>query len=236
MFESLSTIFNILIYKPILNALVFLYNVLGNFGLSIIILTIIIKLILDPLNKKSIESQKAMTEIQPKIKEIQKKYKDNKEEQGRELLKLYKDANFNPFAGILVLFLQLPIIWALFMVFKTNLDLNAIAPSIYSFISIPQSINYYFLGVNLAEPNIFIAIITAAAQFIQTKTMIPSPPNNKEEKTDMEQAAEMMQKQMVFLAPIITFFVLFKLPAALGLYWCLSTILNIIQQKRIYKK
>jgi len=236
MFESLSTIFNILIYKPILNALVFLYNVLGNFGLSIIILTIIIKLILDPLNKKSIESQKAMTEIQPKIKEIQKKYKDNKEEQGRELLKLYKDANFNPFAGILVLFLQLPIIWALFMVFKTNLDLNAIAPSIYSFISIPQSINYYFLGVNLAEPNIFIAIITAVAQFIQTKTMIPSTPNNKEEKTDMEQAAEMMQKQMVFLAPIITFFVLFKLPAALGLYWCLSTILNVIQQKRIYKK
>lgn len=236
MFESLSTIFNILIYKPILNALVFLYNVLGNFGLSIIILTIIIKLILDPLNKKSIESQKAMTEIQPKIKEIQKKYKDNKEEQGRELLKLYKDANFNPFAGILVLFLQLPIIWALFMVFKTNLDLNAIAPSIYSFISIPQSINYYFLGVNLAEPNIFIAIITAVAQFIQTKTMVPSTPNNKEEKTDMEQAAEMMQKQMVFLAPIITFFVLFKLPAALGLYWCLSTILNIIQQKRIYKK
>lgn len=236
MFESLSTIFNILIYKPILNALVFLYNVLGNFGLSIIILTIIIKLILDPLNKKSIESQKAMTEIQPKIKEIQKKYKDNKEEQGRELLKLYKDANFNPFAGILVLFLQLPIIWALFMVFKTNLDLNAIAPSIYSFISIPQSINYYFLGVNLAEPNIFIAIITAAAQFIQTKTMVPSTPNNKEEKTDMEQAAEMMQKQMVFLAPIITFFVLFKLPAALGLYWCLSTILNVIQQKRIYKK
>ncbi|HOC53691.1 MAG TPA: YidC/Oxa1 family membrane protein insertase [Candidatus Pacearchaeota archaeon] len=236
MFESLSTIFNILIYKPILNALVFLYNVLGNFGLSIIILTIIIKLILDPLNKKSIESQKAMTEIQPKIKEIQKKYKDNKEEQGRELLKLYKDANFNPFAGILVLFLQLPIIWALFMVFKTNLDLNAIAPSIYSFISIPQSINYYFLGVNLAEPNIFIAIITAVAQFIQTKTMVPSTPNNKEEKTDMEQAAEMMQKQMVFLAPIITFFVLFKLPAALGLYWCLSTILNVIQQKRIYKK
>ena len=88
----------------------------------------------------------------------------------------------------------------------------------------------------VAIPNFLLALLAGIAQFIQTKTMVPSTPNNKEEKTDMEQAAEMMQKQMVFLAPIITFFVLFKLPAALGLYWCLSTILNVIQQKRIYKK
>lgn len=236
MFEIFSTIFNVLIYEPILNFLILLYNLLGNFGLAVIVLTIVIKLALNPLNQKSIESQKMMAEMQPKIKEIQKKYKDNKEEQGRELLKLYQDTKFNPFAGIFVVFLQLPILWALFRIFKSNIELDKIGSILYPFISAPSAINYNFLGVNLAEASIGVALITAIAQYFQAKTMQMPKKQSDKEKDQMEQISEMMQKQMMLIIPVFTFFILFKLPAALGLYWFLITVLNIIQQRKIYSK
>jgi len=237
MFEIIGTIFNVCLYQPLLNFLVLLYNFLGNFGLSIIVLTIIIKVATNPLNKKSLESQKKMTEMQPLIKELQKKYKD-KEQQGRELLKLYQEHKFNPFAGILVLFLQLPILWALFSVFQAGIEISKIGPFIYSFIPVPETINPMFLSVDLSQPSILIAIITAVTQFIQVKTT-PMQPAKKEgdgEKDQMEQMTEMIQKQTLFIIPIITFFVLFKLPAALGLYWMLTTVLNIFQQRKIFNK
>lgn len=236
MFEIFFTIFNVLIYEPILNFLIFLYNILGNFGLAVIALTLIIKLVLNPLNQKSIESQKMMAEMQPKIKEIQKKYKDNKEEQGRELLKLYQEAKFNPFAGMFVVFLQLPILWALFKIFKSNIELDKLGSILYPFVSIPDVINYSFLGINLSEASIGVALITAVAQYFQAKTMQLPKKQDSKEKDQMEQISEMMQKQMMLIIPVFTFFILFKLPAALGLYWSLTTILNIFQQRKIFNK
>lgn len=213
-------IFDIYLYQPLLKFLLFLYNITGNFGVTVIILTILIKLILNPLNKKSLESQKMMAIMQPKIKEIQNKYKD-KEQQGREMLKLYQETKFNPFSGIFLLFLQLPILYALFLVFKTAL---------------PEAINPMFLGINLSQPNIYLAIITAIAQYYQAKTATPPIKKQEGEKKDtMEQTSEMIQKQMVFFIPVITFFVLFNLPSSLGLYWLLTTILNTIQQRQIFK-
>ncbi|MDD3292657.1 MAG: YidC/Oxa1 family membrane protein insertase [Candidatus Pacebacteria bacterium] len=237
MFEIIGNIFNVCLYQPLLNFLVLLYNFLGNFGLSIIVLTLIIKVATNPLNKKSLESQKKMTEMQPLIKELQKKYKD-KEQQGRELLKLYQEHKFNPFAGILVLFLQLPILWALFRVFQAGIEISKIGPFIYSFIPVPEIINPMFLSIDLSQPSILIAIITAVTQFIQVKTtpMQPAKKEGDKEKDQMEQMTEMIQKQTLFIIPIITFFVLFKLPAALGLYWMLTTILNIFQQRKIFNK
>jgi len=98
MFEFFSSIFNTVLYQPILNLLIWLYGLVNNFGLAIIILTLLIKALLNPLNKKALESQKMMAEIQPRIKEIQNKFKDT-EKQGRELLNLYRETKFNPFPG-----------------------------------------------------------------------------------------------------------------------------------------
>jgi YidC/Oxa1 family membrane protein insertase len=213
-------IFDIYLYQPLLKFLLFLYSITGNFGLTVIILTVLIKLLLNPLNKRALESQKMMAEIQPRIKEIQKKYKD-KEQQGREMLKLYKETKFNPFSGIFLLFLQIPILYALFMVFKSTL---------------PATVNPMFFSVNLSQPNMYLAIITAIAQYFQAKTA-QSPIKKQEggEKDQMEQISETMQKQMVLFIPAITFFVLFNLPSALGLYWLITTVLNTIQQRQIFK-
>ncbi|MDD3170168.1 MAG: YidC/Oxa1 family membrane protein insertase [Candidatus Paceibacterota bacterium] len=232
MFEFFSTIFNTVLYQPILNLLVWLYGVIGNFGWAIIALTLIVKIILNPLNQRALESQKTMMEMQPRIKELQNKFK-NKEQQGRELLKLYQETKFNPFSGIFLLFLQLPVLWALFRVFQSGLDFEKTNGLLYSFISLPQAINPYFLTINLAEPSIFLAGITAVVQYLQTKTAaLPQA----ESKDQAERVSQMVQKQTMLFIPAFTFFILFKLPAAIALYWSLTTVLNIIQQRKIFKK
>jgi YidC/Oxa1 family membrane protein insertase len=233
MFEIFSTIFNTVIYQPIFNFLIFIYGVVGNFGLSIIILTLIIKIILGPLNKKSIESQKMMAEMQPKIKEIQKKYKD-KEQQGRELLKLYQETKFNPFSGFFLLFLQIPILFALFRIFQSEINFEKISALIYPFMSAPQSIDYIFLGINLSQPNIFLAFLTAIVQFLQIKTSALPAKKDQKPEDQMEEVSQMVQKQTMIFIPVFTFIILFNLPSALGLYWSITTVLNIIQQRKIY--
>jgi len=236
MFEFFSTIFNTALYQPILNLLIWLYGIIGNFGVAIIVLTLIIKILLNPLNRRALESQKMMMEIQPRIKEIQNKFKD-KEQQGREMLKLYQETKFNPFSGIFLLFLQLPVLWALFRVFQSGLDFEKTSGLLYSFVSLPQAINPYFLTINLAEPSIFLAAITAIVQYIQTKTAaLPQPESKEKSKDQMEQVSQMVQKQTMLFIPAFTFFILFNLPSAIALYWSLTTILNIIQQRQIFKK
>ena len=102
-------IFNAIIYLPLYNLLVFVYDVLPfhDFGVAIIVVTLLIKFALFPLSKKQIESQKKMQEMQPKIKEVQNKHKDDKEKQSRALMELYKEHKTNPFSGCLPMVAQL---------------------------------------------------------------------------------------------------------------------------------
>lgn len=216
-----------------LNFLILIYIYTNNFGIAVIGLTLLVKLVTNPLNKKALESQKAMAEIQPRLKEIQNKHKDSQEKQAQEMMALYKEKKFNPFSGIFLLFIQIPIIWALFYVFKGGISIDP--AQIYSFISLPQTINPYFLGIDLSKPNIYLAVLTAIAQFFQAKTSTPTAPKAAaEDKTS--QMTNMMQKQMVIFIPIITLIVLYSLPSALGLYWLITTVFTIFQQRSIFNK
>ncbi|MFA5368773.1 MAG: YidC/Oxa1 family membrane protein insertase [Candidatus Paceibacterota bacterium] len=238
--------FTIILYQPMLSLLIWLYGLIGNFGIAIIILTLIIKILLHPLNKKAIESQKNMAELQPKINELQNKYKDNKEKQAAEMIKLYKEEKFNPFAGILLLFIQLPILIALYQVFQNGMDLVKIKEMLYPFINLPQVIYPYFIsfqnGTNLIEildlskANIYLAALAGVAQYFQIKTATPPIPKQEGPIDTMGEVSSMMQKQMVYFVPLLTFFILFRLPSALGLYWIVTAIISIFEQKRLFKK
>ncbi len=217
-----------------LNFLVWIYIYTKNFGVAVIALTILVRLAINPLNAKALESQKVMAEIQPRLNEIQKKHKDDKEKQAVEMMNLYKEKKFNPFSGVLFLFIQIPIIWALFYVFKAGISING--SMMYPFIVLPAHINPYFLGIDLSTPNMYLAAVTAIAQFFQAKTAIPPTPKTDGKKDQMTQMSETMGKQMMIFLPVITFFVLFKLPAALGLYWLITTLFTIAQQYFIFKK
>jgi len=228
------TIWTTILYQPMLNFLVFIYIYTNNFGIAVILLTVLIKYLLNPLNKKALESQKAMAEIQPKIKEIQSRNKENPELQAKEMIALYKEKKFNPFSSIFLLLIQIPVIISLFYIFKGGIDIDP--QMMYSFIAFPETINPYFLGIDLSAPNIFIAVLAAIGQYIQAKTGIVSSNKNKDSKDKTVEATEMIQKQMVFMLPIITLFVLFALPSALGLYWLVTTVMTIYQQKNILKE
>ncbi len=226
--DLIVTIFNETLYRPLFNILIWLYNIIpGNdLGIAIIVLTILIRFFLYPLSKKSIQSQKAISKLQPKIKEIQKKYK-NKEEQAKAMMDLYREHKVNPMTGCLPILVQLPLLIALFQVFRTGLEPEALN-GLYSFIERPDSLNLMFLGiVDLSQRSIVLAVLAGAFQFVQSKMIVPIAPKGKSGKLDF---SSMMSQQMVYMMPILTVFIALSLPAALPVYWIVITLFGIIQQ------
>lgn len=234
----MSQIFTAIFYQPILNLLVFLYNIIpGNdLGVAIILMTIIIKLLLMPLSKKSIESQKSLQNLQPKVEKIKAEYKDNKEEMGKRMMALYAEHKINPFSSCLPLLVQLPFLWAVFRVFRVGLT-NGSLDLVYPFISRPESINSISFGfLDLSVPNIVLAVLAGGAQFWQAKMMLTKKPAIKSKGAKDEDMASTMNKQMLYFMPLFTVFIGSSLPGGLTLYWFVTTILTALQQVFIFKK
>lgn len=237
------------IYKPLFNALIFIYNLLPgqNIALAIIILTIVVRLVLYKFNSQSIEKQRAMQEIQPKIKEVQKKYKHDQEKQAKELMRIYKEHNVSPVSGCLPLLIQLPIILALYRVFLDGFKDSSLY-NLYGFVANPGHIQAVSFGVNMSTPNVVLAVVAAGLQFWQTKELMKVAKVSKkdladqkadEEMTPEEKMQEMMQsmtKNMMYVMPLMTLFIGMSLPAGLTLYWAVSTLFAIVQQYLIMKK
>jgi YidC/Oxa1 family membrane protein insertase len=230
--------FTTIFYQPILNLVVFIYNYLPghDIGLTIIILTLIIKLILYPLSKKSIEGQKALQTLQPKLDEIKKQYADNKEGMSRAMMELYKKEKVNPLSSCLPLLIQLPFFWAIFKVFRDELQGKTLV-LIYPFISNPGTISpITFGGLDFSKPNIVLAILAGVSQFFQAKMMPMKPAAIKTDGAKDENMMAIMNKQMLYFMPALTIFICLTLPSGLAFYWLISTILTIGQQWLIFRK
>lgn len=235
----LATLFNEVLYRPILNALVFLYNIIPghDFGIAIILLTILIRFILLPLSYKSIKSRQALSVLQPKIKEIQKKYK-NKEDQSKELMKLYKEEKVSPFSGCLPLLIQFPILIALYRVL-----INVLKPGgldvLYSFVRNPGTINSVFVGIlDLAKNSPVLAILAGISQFFYSKVTMkysPSQPQPETKKGSIN-IQKTMTKQMLYFMPVLTVVIAWNFPAGLPLYWMASTLLGLAQEYYFLRK
>lgn len=233
----MSTFFITIFYQPILNLLVFLYNIVPghDLGIVIILLTVVIKLILLPLSKKSIKSQKALQDLQPKIEEIKKKYANSKEEMGKKMMELYKENKVNPFSSCLPLLIQLPFLLAVFRVFQNGFA-NGSLDLVYSFIDKPAHINTVSMGlVDLSAKNIPIAILAGLAQFWQTKMMMTKKAEIKSEGSKDENMMAIMNKQMLYFMPALTIFIGISFPGGLTLYWLTTTLLTALQQLYIFK-
>ena len=137
---NIGHIFTIILVQPILNFMVFAYNYIHDIGLVIILVTILIRLILLPSFNKSLKAQKNMAALQPRMNEIREQYKDNKEEQAKQLMAFYKETNTSPFSSCLPLLIQLPLLIALYQVFNIGLNGNDLGHYLYHYI--PQPRNY----------------------------------------------------------------------------------------------
>ena len=228
--------FQTLFYQPVLNLLVYIYNIVPghDIGMAIIVLTIVIKVVLWPLSGKALKSQKALQSLQPKIEDLKAQYKDDKEGMSRAMMALYKTEKINPFSSCLPLLIQLPFFWAVFKVFRNELT-NEHLNLVYSFIHNPGALSSVAFGiVNLSEPNMILAILAGVAQFAQAKMM----PKQQPSKAGSKEAsmANIMSKQMTYFMPVLTVFICMGLPSGLALYWFLTTILTIAQQLWIFRK
>lgn len=228
----MSQIFQTIFYQPILNLLIFLYNIIPGhqMGLAIIVLTIIIRLVLWLPSHKAIKSQKALQEIQPHVNKLKEEHKDNKEAMSRALMNLYKEKGVNPFSSCLPVLVQLPFLLAVFYVFQDSLHADKLE-KLYSFIARPETINTQFFGlVDLAQPSWGIAILAGLAQFFQARTMISQRKNCVADGSSQDKMTETMNQQMLYMMPVLTVVIGVTLPSGLSLYWLTTTLWTIGQQ------
>lgn len=221
-------IYDEIIYRPLLNLLVWGYNTLPghDIGIVIILLTLLIRVILAPLLHKSLKHQERMTAIQPLMNEIREKFKDDKEKQAKALMDLYQEHQISPFSSCLPLLIQLPILIALYQVFNTALKGNL--DGLYTFVSRPEFLNPKFLGfIDLSHSNAVFAIVSGLLQFWQSKMMMAS---NANQSGSDDPTTKALMFQTTYLLPIISVFIAWNLPAGLPLYWIVTTLFGIGQQ------
>ncbi len=232
--------------RPILNLLLWLYDVIPgqDLGIAIILLTVIVKLILYPFAVAQIKQQRALQTLQPKIDEIRSRLKDDKDAQAKELMALYQAEKVNPAASCLPLLIQLPIFIALYQALVSGLKSQGFA-MLYPFVPNPGQVNPLLFGfVDLAKPNYVLAVIAGAIQFWQTRQIIVPPGATKQPPPEVgsktgakdESMAAMMNKQMMYLMPVVTVVIGIGLPGGLTLYWLTMSALTVLQQWYMLKK
>jgi len=214
-----------IIAKPLLYALRFFYEYVGNYGISIIILTILIKILFWPLTHKSYKSMKEMQKLQPLMAKIREKHKNNKEKMNKELMALYKTYKVNPMGGCLPMVIQIPVFFALFRILGNSIELRHAPFALWiNDLSSPDRLFNFPFQIPFMSPPYGIPVLTllmGASMFIQQK-MTPTP-------GDPTQAKIMMFLPIIFTVMFINF------PSGLVLYWLTNNILSIGQQYRIKK-
>jgi YidC/Oxa1 family membrane protein insertase len=234
----MSFFYNSFIYTPLYNLLVALFKLSPweDAGIVVILLTVIVRFILFPLSKKAIVTQVMMQKINPALAEIREKHKDDQEAQAKATLSLYKEKGVNPFSGILILIIQLPIIWALYKIFlyagfpSVNTDI------LYSFVHAPSHINTVFLGlIDITHKSAILAFLAAVSSFVQMKIstgLQPAPQG----KGFSDNLARSMQTQMKYFFPVLVFFISYKISGVIALYWLTTNLFTIAQELYIRKK
>jgi len=235
-------LFSTIIYQPLYNGLIGIYDIIPDLGAAVIILTIIIRVALLPLSKKSIESQKKMQEVQPELKKIQEKYKKDKAQQSQAVMEFYKKNKINPASGCLPMIIQLIVLIALYRVFIAGINFDGHNELLYSFISNPGEINTISFGfLDISKRNILLAFLAAGLQFWQTRMIMNKKKAEKKDKPVEKDSKEpdfasIMQQQMLYIGPVLTLIIGFQFPAGLPLYWIITTIFMISQQYMILNK
>lgn len=235
----MSEIFQTILYQPFFNLLIGLYNVIPghDIGIVIILLTVLIRLALYPLMSTSIKAQKSLQDLQPKLAELKKKHGKDKQALAQDTMKLYKEHKVNPMSSCFPLLIQLPILLALFWVLRDVLG-DVEFSKLYSFVNNPGQINPMMFGfVNLAVPNMVLAVLAGAAQFWQAKMLqTKRPPQSAGSGAKDEDMAAIMNKQMTYFMPVITVLIGIKMSGGLMVYWFVSTLLTALQQLVIFRK
>jgi YidC/Oxa1 family membrane protein insertase len=211
-----------IIAKPMILGLNWANKVTHNYGIDIILLTILIKIIFYPLSVKSFKSMKEMQKMQPHIQKLKEKYKDDKQKLNAEMMDLYKTKGINPMGGCLPMVVQIPVFFALYKGLSGALELRH-APFMFwiNDLSAPEDL-FSFTVMGYTIPIRILPLVMGATQVIQQK-MTPT-------------SVDPMQEKMMMFMPIFFTFLFWSFPAGLVLYWLVNNVISIAQQYYINKK
>jgi YidC/Oxa1 family membrane protein insertase len=224
--------FHTILYVPLYNLLVFLVGVIpgGDIGVAVILATIIVRLLLWPLSMSAAKTQKAMKTMQPEMKEVREKYKNNQELQMKEMMALYKKYDVHPFASLLPVFIQLPIVIGLYWVFRTESLPGIDQAVLYPFVHSPLAASALFLGlISVTSHSIPLAAVAALSQLAQAWYAIPVPPASTEATSAGDDFARAMALQMRFVLPVVIAFVAYA-SGAIALYFITTNLVSLLQE------
>ena len=231
-------LFNTLLYHPLYNILIWFYNVIPghDIGLAILAVTILVKLILLPFSFQAVRSQKAMQELQPKLEALKNTFKGEKEKLAAETMKLYKENKVNPLSSCLPLLIQFPFLIAVYQAFRVGVTGEHLE-LLYPFVANPGQVNAIAFGfINMAAPNIWLAVLSGIAQYLQTRMLPIKSPAVKTPGAKDESMLANMNKSMQYFMPFMTVLIGMQLPAGLTFYWFITTALTVVQQKFMFRK
>lgn len=225
---------NTLIYEPLYNLFVLLIDTIPglDFGIYIILFTILVKVILMPFAIKAIKAQQDMKRVEPQVKELQEKYKGDRQQLGVKMMELYRQEQVSPFSSLGLILIQIPIIFGLYYI-VLRAGLPEIDPvRLYSFIPFPDhSPSPLLFGIlDVTTKSILLALAAGVAQFIQTRIALPQASTNTDDLTAQQQMMQSMTKNLQYIFPVIITVIAYTLSAAVALYFLTSNIFHIFQE------
>jgi YidC/Oxa1 family membrane protein insertase len=228
-------LFNTFFFEPLYNALVWLTDLVpgGEIGWAVIILTVLVKAALFPLQHRVSRTQVKLREVDTQIKAIRNDHKADPQKQAALTMALYREHGINPFAGFLLLLIQIPLLLALFWVFRGGFDFKP--ELLYSFVQMPDELNAVFLGlIDLTKRSLPLAVLAGITQYFQItlamppQAKVPAKPGSAPSfKNDL---AHNMQKQMRYTFPVLVVVFSWGLPAAVPLYWLVSNLISLAHE------
>jgi YidC/Oxa1 family membrane protein insertase len=249
----LNFIWQTVLYQPLINGLIGLYTLFGNLGVAIIILTLIIRFLLIPLSLPSMRAASKMKLLAPKLEKLKKRYQKDPQGLMKAQMELYRQEKINPASGCLPQIIQIIILIALFQAFQQVLGVSdhqaieKINQVLYPFLQLdPKTVlNLKFLYLDLTKPDILTVanlpglpglflIAAVVLQFVSSKMMMPVAKQAEKESqktpSTSDDLASAMQKQSLYLSPLMTLFIGFRMPSGLILYWFMFSLFTLIQQ------
>ena len=217
------------IAKVLLATMAVLNRIFHNWGVSIIVLSIFLNIILFPLTLKSFKSMQKMHELHPQMEKLKKQYKDNPKKLNQEVMELYKKYKINPLSGCLPLLLQMPIFVALYQALTKSIDLRSASFLWVKDLSMPDAVGIPFslplVGNSINILPLLMVILMVVQQKISTKVM----------GSAVTEEQKQQQKMMLIIMPIMFGFIFYNMPSGMVLYWVVNTVLTIVEQGVIFK-
>lgn len=232
--------FHTLFYEPIYNLIVVILTLvpLHDIGAAIVIVTLIVKVILLPLNLSALRTQYMMKKIEPEMKKIKELQKKDPQAASKQMIELYRKDKINPFSSLFAMILQIPVFFALYFVFSKGLfsDPN----SLYSFVTFPNTLHTQAFGIfDVTQKNIIIALLAGVSSYFLAKRQTEGMGETKKEireESFQDHFMKSMRLQMLYILPLVISFSAAFLPSALGLYWFVSNVASYLLDVYMKKK